>query len=647
MKNKTIILLFIMGVFCPPALGYNKNIHNTATGESINSSSFIDYLTNKLGLTSRTEFSDGLFERKTAMAWIKSGGTREDDFPRFLTHFYDPTTGNGLYFLIQQTSSKDWAKNISGNQWNWVLALDNFYTALTSTNAYIRETRLAATFRGMGQIMHLVEDLTAPAHVRNDPHIPVSRDKDFYEAFTDKNFNPAKGIISYTGYPVVDLSTFSNFDSFWKNGGKGLAEFTNQNFLSRNTNLDDNKYSLPVAIGEWIAQETPVPGKPSVDVKYIQGYVTDPYRPEKSAPINRLAAVSYFDFEMKKLNPGKSVYTLNDAVHREYANFLVPRAVGYTAGMLNYFFRGSIELSLPAQGVYGLAAPGSSGYREIRVKARNSTANEAMTGGTVLLVVKYKLAQSDPFLSVPVDAGPEQYIVAPEKTGIASLASSTATELAFDISATPLPLWAVDVYFQVVYRGQLGSEADAVAVGFKDISEPTPIDIVNNMDVVCVNDNLLAAGSPAAVTAVDTNDNGYADWDVYPHNLINVYLAFNGANASAANHRASFASIPAGSYGRVFVLGDYSVSSSALQVSAAVTMQRLNVLDVWELAFGVGVDAIDAINNQTYYPEMYLVRGAKSWWYTYYHNPEYPSGSTCDFSVAQPDLVGPVGGSIQ
>jgi hypothetical protein len=43
-----------------------------------------------------------------------------------------------------------------------------------------------------------------------------------------------------------------------------------------------------------------------------------------------------------------------------------------------------------------------------------------------------------------------------------------------------IPLWATDVYFQVVYRGRLGLEDGAVAVGLKDMFKHTPMDIIIN-----------------------------------------------------------------------------------------------------------------------------------------------------------------------
>ena len=137
---------------------------------------------------------------------------------------------------------------------------------------------------------------------------------------------------------------------------------------------------------------------------------------------------------------------------------------------------------------------------------------------------------------------------------------------------------------QLVFKGQLGSETGAVALGTKDISEPTPLDVANNMDYACVNGTYLTAGSPAAITAVDSDHNGSANWDVFPHGLSDVYAAFNGSPASASNYSAKFASIPPGSYGRVYLLAD-SIPQS-LATSLKTSVQILDARDIWLWNFG-------------------------------------------------------------
>jgi len=177
--------------------------------------------------------------------------------------------------------------------------------------------------------------------------------------------------------------------------------------------------------------------------------------------------------------------------------------------------------------------PETTDFTSIKLRAKNTTANnEEMTNGTIQLVVKYKVAHADPFQPGPVETDADfTYIVVPEKNGVSSLSRSAYTELNFDLlGEKAISLWATDVYLQVVYKGTLGNEENAVAVGFKDISEPTPIDIFNNMDKICINGSWYEAGSPEAIAQVDTNENGIADTneaDVYAYDLKNIYLRFS------------------------------------------------------------------------------------------------------------------------
>ena len=60
-------------------------------------------------------------------------------------------------------------------------------------------------------------------------------------------------------------------------------------------------------------------------------------------------------------------FYLDETCHEEYAEKLIPRAVGYSAGLLNYFFRCQLEAVNPA-----VSATGAT------FKIKNNTPNEAI-----------------------------------------------------------------------------------------------------------------------------------------------------------------------------------------------------------------------------------------------------------------------------
>ena len=226
------------------AESYETNVHHAIATQAVAAAGTESYLRTRLGITPLDKF-----EAKTATAWIESGSETEDNPPRWLYHFYDPTTGQGLF---NGKSSLQWAKDHASNEWDWNWARYSYYSALTSAQTSNRASSFAHLFRGLGQIMHLIQDKSVPAHVRNDAHIPYfSSQRDMYERYTRGSI----GQLNYGGYSPVELSVFNNLDAFWINGGKGLAEYTNSNFLSRDTNIDDARYPLPVPVGDWNATE--------------------------------------------------------------------------------------------------------------------------------------------------------------------------------------------------------------------------------------------------------------------------------------------------------------------------------------------------------------------------------------------------------
>ncbi len=656
--------LFIFLTLPLHVFSYEVNVHEKITREAVISGGLARYLNTNLNIS-----LDAKVNGKYVSEWLELGSNWEDDdiTMRWLNHFYDPTTGKGLNsagIIKYGEPSLQWGK-ISLNSWDWESARAYYYSAITSNSEGTRNLKFADLFRSLGQIIHLIQDKAVPAHVRNDAHAPSIEQRDLYEKYTRDAVNRVGQIepLRYAGYPAVEIATFNIMDAFWINNGKGLSEFTNRNFLSRDTNIDDEKYPLPVPIGEWIARETvhDFGGHYiDVDVKYLNGYVTDDYRPDKSTPIQRLSAISYFDYEMQKLN-GQRVYSLNNFVHNDYAAMLLPRAVGYSAGLLDYFFRGNIEITLSPSDIYGFTGSREAGFTRITLDAKNTTANnEEMTDGTIELIARYRTVQGDPFQPFDLQASNDYvYIVVPEATGRRSIPMHSSVELVFDRGQTAIiPANAVDISLQIVYHGRLGNEEGAVAVGMKGISDPTPVERMNNMDKACLNGQWYNAGSPEAIAQVDSNHNGIPEWDIYPHNLKDVYVKIsaggNPVSASASQYTYSVGSINAGHLSRAFILADTQV----LQHSHFITVEKTTIADTFTHADNAfnGIWTGQAIKSEIEYsestdicsshgysapcavrhaPPFYLFRGAYIWGPTgaILDNPEYPRGKMCDWKA--------------
>ena len=221
----------------------------------------------------------------------------------------------------------------------------------------------------------------------------------------------------------------------------------------------------------------------------------------------------------------------------------------------------------------------------------------------------------------------------------------------------PIPLYATDVYLQVVYHGKLGKEINgsfvgesdgAVAVGFKDIGEPTPIDLFNDMDRICLNGGWYDAGSREALNKVDTNKNGIADeWDIYPHDLIDSFVRISPINSpqkvSPSEYNFYAKQLDPGTFLRAgFILTDYD-----FVISFTGSPQKIDDADAWAhfpgLLCGPGYatqspcqDAQYSIKNQTdlidgkmrrTYPTFNVFRGREIWGGEIVENYPYPLNS--------------------
>lgn len=693
---KRIILMIIIAN-APQAgtvFGYDSEIVHPLINDSALAQSIADNTLKKIfGLP---EGIKNDIQGKKIKDWVKDGGTLEDaPICRTRYHFHDPLEefeSAGLSSPVIDTSCLNWSNysllvwaQHKDNAWSWQKAREYFYDALTSSDRTTRESKYAESFRALGQVMHLLADSSVPEHVRNDIHLlpffPQS-DKSFpqignwtYEAWCRFNADNIDYTVSAVDSSITQISKHPDLEpitNFWDTTvppgvtthPEGLAEYTNLNFVSSNTIFRD--YQSPMRANMFTLE--PVLAEDRItDLKaYFRGMTTDGFA------IDHLASTGYLWSELSAISPDDvddARFVLDDRCFKDFANILVPKAVRYTAGLVNYFFRGAIELSAPDNGVYAITDARGS-FKEIRLNAKNVTeTGEEMENGTIELVVKYKKSLADPLQCPPVLQPTDfTYVVAPEKftPSTGSIPKTAKKELVFDLSADPIPAWATDIYLQVVYRGRLGNEEDAVAVGFKDISEPTPVDLVNNMDHVCIDNTYLLAGSDAAVAAVDFDGNGTADRDVFPHGMVNDHLAFSPlerpAYASSATHDALFSEIPPANYGRVLVLADYK-----FYMSNNVAARTLDERDRWPYYFGTSLYLINGVKSQTqqetvtvmidgapvqqlknvrYCPMLATERGLDSWLFVRYENLPYPATAQCITSNASPPLSGPVAVAI-
>jgi hypothetical protein len=543
--------------------------------------------------------------------WLLRGAIREDDnntkyapddpdlpsvFHREFNHFFDPVNnqpltifGAGTYYFLHGANTTtlrkapDWAMGTEdvftnanqrgGDTLNHYTVLDAReaeYRALTlkaknpdgsytdiepsgslTTKEAVRKAYWATTFRALGDILHLNQDMAQPQHTRNEPHSGagpwlaqalVSGHTSIYEKYIDARATGATSFdidgstqsitgLTYTGYAIP---TFNKYSDYWSTSpgagsfsGLGLADYSNRGFFTAAHNIDDNTYTSPPN-NPNSSFYTPVPttypygASSSVIVNFLQGGVTDTLTNSSSAI--KLTTQSV----LNSIGSGGAgpVYSLNKFNYDDAASLLIPRATAYSAGLLNYFFRGRMQISLPGEGVYGIVdhavnnlpdGQSGQGFAKIKLQIRNITpaitppggAAQAqdMVGGRLVAVAKYhrnlcytpdlsgeynlngataqstcRDSEEKTLTSTAVLDANNQPVTS------VNLPAGGAPQTFSFVFNPPIPMNMTDFYLQVVYRGPLGTENDAVAVATKDVAEPTFWSAYNSTDYLyCVN----------------------------------------------------------------------------------------------------------------------------------------------------------------
>lgn len=394
-------------------------------------------------------------DKKSVRELIADGANFEDSGVRALNHFYDPANDRGLSNPVGDPfiRSPDWALGVTDGPFvqenSWGDARDYEYKAITERLRSERHKSFGLLFQTLGQVIHHIEDMSQPEHVRNDPHFEIIegttlfgiQDPSLIEEYTNTKYIE-NGTALPSDYPVVTLATAR---SYWHtnvpgNGsqsvlsGKGISEFTNRGFVSKDTNF---RGSLPGTVVSNPDYEQPVFNESqetvlditsfrpntnlSGEIHFFGNTVRDVYTGEETENLF-MTTLSVFDEDLARYTPQVGqVFSLNSINYDAYHSFLMPRAVGYAAGLLDHFFRGRLEVTLPEAGAYGildhavthtLASDGLPrdesgqifGFEKLRVNVRNTTGpiqepgdpppepvEQDLLDGEIRAVVKYQL----------------------------------------------------------------------------------------------------------------------------------------------------------------------------------------------------------------------------------------------------------------
>lgn len=322
-----LVLLFSSGV----ANAYEKETHVFLTNETIDfyNKNFPD---KKIAENLRNFLLEGAF--------------REDDFPRYLNHFYDPILDRGLTYdpriernIIKDnfwrivgswTKSKDWAVNeLAQNQaiFQTSAIVASILTAVQQKNVeslsaqtdftwqkaldFYAKGETEKAFFTLGHILHLIEDLSVPEHTRNDHHPGDSP----YENYTGRfNLNnPDESLTKRLDRekPVIfrDLKNYFN----------ELATYTNKNFFSKDTIQIVYEY-------------------PKLDIENLEIINGFYYIKNKDQHNNEYFLATKRSLKNSVITNSNDINIDNDLTIESYWRILSTKAVQYSAGVINLFF---------------------------------------------------------------------------------------------------------------------------------------------------------------------------------------------------------------------------------------------------------------------------------------------------------------------
>ena len=502
---------------------------------------------------SRQTFMSSMGDMQTILELIRFGARWEDDAAsaQALRHFYDPVYdrpldlgGTGSLLIAK---SPDWALEDQGtflSQLNsWKDARQYLYSALTTYSELERRKAFGLMFQSLGQIIHHLQDMAQPQHVRNDPHCDSWVCKNVatyayapsqYEKYTDLDSPtdrlrqirvnlPFLEAGSSPVYPGANgaAAPFKKPRDFWRTtspgtsiaSGKGIAEYTNRNFFSAGSINRTYASPQPPTIMDWYAPTEARDIKELLPDTTLSGTVRFYARPVNdelagTTDVNaRALSDGLFDGDLAQIQSTTGsgdylVFALNrftfDAAH----HYLIPRAVAYSAGLINFFFRGKLEFMQPDEGAYAILdhavtnQRNAAGFARLKAKIRNVTPAgmdasgnpliepmaEGSTGSLVAIARFHRNNCYQPDLSGEYGSpgidwrdcrSPVEEIVVSRPAAVPAGINGSWQSVVFDFSSTLIPINATDLFLQIAYRGPLGEEGDAIAVATKDISEPT------------------------------------------------------------------------------------------------------------------------------------------------------------------------------
>lgn len=383
-----LALLFI----ALPASAYIEPVHQIITGKAYEqlNVSFVE----KLGIQKDTPIAG-----ERADFWMSTGAHDEDSGLRARHHFFSPTHNKpltaGPFCNEAGVPAIDWAiepTSFYGNEFSLHAAKLDYATAIHGPNPGTRDVFLKQMFIKLGHVMHLVQDMAQPEHTRNDQHLNMfglGEGNSLWEYWSLENLaGPNPSPVALDGYETVTLGSY--YEYFQTGSRKGMANYSNLNFVTQDTNYhdEDRNWRCPLpwllappekclyyteprladaarrveTVAERIRDANGIYQTIDVEEEIFTSFPRDNYRGSSDTdPFHTF--YSSVDLELRETGC-TDLYSLSEASFLSRAALLMPRATAYSAGIVEHIFRGSISAQwekVPnVQGVYNLSITNTS-----------------------------------------------------------------------------------------------------------------------------------------------------------------------------------------------------------------------------------------------------------------------------------------------
>jgi hypothetical protein len=498
---------------------------------------------------------------------------------RFCNHFYDPVGNRALQLGLPLSvfacgsgevfgSAVQWSLGSSSvdgagsadagrkNSFSLLDAREAMWRALTGTDKTDtpiilansragRDAYWATSFRALGGVIHNLQDMGQPQHTRNEAHAfgPAHLLEEHVnrrilgigpQAATTPEGAAIPPPVDFGAYPIPMFATYRQFFSTATGAGSytglGLANYSNRSFFTYAANFGDGQYTQPDSnsANYGTVVET---NNGEFDEVYLTKTVPDSLNPsiDNASPIKMTRESLLKDVinNYAMMTPAIShQYSIDKRVIDDQVSKLIPRAVSYSTGLINFFFRGSLDIQPTSDGLFGLMDHATgTGFKKLVLKVKNTTpaitdpvtsavVTQPMNPGKFVAVVRFHrdlafsndlssaiglgacnnlaaiygtgneptAASHDPTLSTACRDGNETLVTSAAL--VQSLEPDEEKEMRFDFSASPISLAGVDYSLQVVFRGKLGYEDDAIATGFREMADPMFITRHNLYDYI-------------------------------------------------------------------------------------------------------------------------------------------------------------------